>query len=296
MMNKDNAQIFSLVYDSDDTKYHEIDAATLGQSLLSLHDSLQDADKLINGEDSEIRVSVKANKPGSFGIEFSIIQLAANAVDILPIIGITVASASAFRGSVMGVISAMKSKKVKLVVSNDDGTATIEMNDGEKIICTNEVQKLVTSSVFRNKFEAVLFNDITEKNGAKVKFLDANERIVHTIESEDLAHYKRQSKQVVVEADTTVSDVEIIFTQVNFGSKKGWRVLLPNGDSDTAVQMNDEAFLERISSRDENFIKGDQFKVSLQKITKFKTGTSPKTSFSIERVLRHRADESRKII
>jgi hypothetical protein len=295
-MNKNTSQIFSLIYDSEDTKDHEIDAATLGQSLLSLHDSLQDADKVINGEDSSIKVSVKANKPGSFGVEFSIVQLTANAIDILPIIGVTAVSATAFAGSVMGVINAMKSKKVKVVISNDDGTATIEMEDGEKIVCTHAVQKLVTSPIFRNKFEALLFNDVTEKKGAKVKFLNSNEEVIQTIESDELIHFKKQTKQTVIEEKSKDKDIEISFTQVNFDSKSGWRVLLPNEESDTAVKMNDSSFLKRISSREENFIKGDFFKVKLRETTKFKTGASPSTSFSIEKVIRHRADKSRKII
>lgn len=287
---------FSLIYDTESTKKHEVDASILGISILSMHDALQDADKVINGEESEIKINVVANKPGSFGVEFVVTQMLPNATDILTILGFTAISASAFKGSVLGVIEQLKSQTVKVIHHKEDNNTEIELDDGSMIPCSNQVMELATSQSFRTKCESVLFNDLTQEDGAKVKFLNESGEVTQELEKEALTHFKKKASQITITEVEDIKDVEARFTQVNLYSKSGWKVKIESEDSDFSVKMLDDAFIERINSRDEKFIKGDLFKVKLKRLTKYKSGSKPNTVMSIEKVLRHRADASRKLV
>jgi anthranilate/para-aminobenzoate synthase component I len=287
---------FSIIYDTESTKKHEVDAAILGVSILAMNDALQDADKVINGEESEVKINVIANKPGSFGVEFVVTQLLPNATDILTVLGFTAITASAFKGSVLGVIEQLKSQKVKVVHHRDNDRTEIELDDGSMVKCTNKVMELATSQSFRTKCESVLFNDLTKEHGAKVKFLNETGIVTQELGEKTLTHFKKQASQIAITEVEDTKDVEARFTQVNLYSKSGWKVKLESEDTDFSIKMNDDAFLERINSRDEKFIKGDLFKVKLKRVTKYKSGSKPNNTMSIEKVLRHRVEASRKLI
>jgi anthranilate/para-aminobenzoate synthase component I len=287
---------FSIIYDTESTKKHEVDAAILGISILAMNDALQDADKVINGEESEVKINVIANKPGSFGVEFVVTQLLPNATDILTVLGFTAITASAFKGSVLGVIEQLKSQKVKVVHHKENDRTEIELDDGSMIKCTNKVMELATSQSFRTKCESVLFNDLTKESGAKVKFLNETGTVTQVLGEETLTHFKKKASQIAITEVEDTKDVEARFTQVNLYSKTGWKIKLESDENDISIKMNDDAFLERINTRDEKFIKGDLFKVKLKRVTKYKSGSKPSNTMSIEKVLRHRVEASRKLI
>lgn len=289
-----NKNVFSLFYDTVSTDDHTIDASVLGKSLISISESIEFADKFINGEDSEVKIKVVASHEGSFGVEFEVVQILQTAKDILKIIGITAGAGAASAGTVLGIIEALKSRKVVATIDNDQGNSTIELDDGSFVECTSEVKKLVTNSVFRSKIEPAFVNPLTSEPGSKIKFVDQNQNVLQEIESERLTHFKKTSKQTIVEETFEDKEVELRFTQVNFESKNGWRVDYLN--ENLGVRMNDEGFLARISERKENFVKGDLFKVILRKSTKIESGKTPSEKLSIEKVVRHRVNKERKIL
>jgi hypothetical protein len=59
--------------------------------------------------------------------------------------------------------------------------------------------------------------------------------------------------------------------------------------------MNDSGFIERINNRKKEFLQGDMFEIKLKTVSRELDGKSS-TSRSIEEVIRHRVDKSRKII
>ena len=63
-------QVFKISYDTDETIDHTIDAEHLGQAIISTAKALKNADKIINGESSELELDVQAHSEGSFVVEF----------------------------------------------------------------------------------------------------------------------------------------------------------------------------------------------------------------------------------
>ncbi|HBR1848130.1 TPA: hypothetical protein L9M49_005134, partial [Klebsiella quasipneumoniae subsp. quasipneumoniae] len=89
------------------------------------------------------------------------------------------------------------------------------------------------------------------------------------------------------------SIVNVLLTQVNFGSNRGWKMLYDG--KETAVKMEDASFMARVEDSEKSFTKGDMFEVALSTVSKT-TARSQRTEYIITRVIRHRASSDRKIL
>lgn len=284
---------FSIFYDTPDTKNHTIDAEILGNSLLGLSKALKQADKVINGETSEMKVSVKAQKEGSFAVDFCTWYNAGGS-DVLTTIGFAVPSTGVIAASVIGVISQIKSQKITGIIREQDNESKIELEDGRIIQCPKDVAELVISPSFRKEIDAIVYNPVKGQENAKIIIKDQENNIVNEISSTEAVNFKAIAKNTLQSVHIEVKDIDVSFSQVNFDKATNWKCIFPSGE-EVSVKMNDKSFIERINVREENFIKGDLFKVTLE-TTKTEKEQFVSYKYSILTVIRHRADVSRKII
>lgn len=77
-----NQEFFTLSFDGEALREHEIDAQHLGHALIAMNELMQAANFEINDRRTQIKMSVKAHKAGSFEIEF-ILQMFENTNSIL---------------------------------------------------------------------------------------------------------------------------------------------------------------------------------------------------------------------
>jgi hypothetical protein len=77
-----NQDFFTLSFDGEALREHEIDAKHLGHALIAMNELMQAANFEINDRRTQIKMSVKAHKAGSFEIEF-ILQMFENTNSIL---------------------------------------------------------------------------------------------------------------------------------------------------------------------------------------------------------------------
>ncbi|WP_172562504.1 hypothetical protein [Vibrio furnissii] len=276
---------FSISYDMKDTEDHSIDAEVLGLSLLNLSRTIKRSQKIVNGNDSEIEVNVQAHKEGSFTVEL-MAWYTNGGKDILDILGLTVAGSTATTATVLGAISAIKSKKITASVTKGDKT-TIMLDGGDEVECPPLVAKIVLDHDVRQDLSKVICDPISGKVDAKFVIKDENGNILETLESEKASSFRVLPRTTLQEVAEVTEEQTITFTQVNFDTSNGsgWRCTLPNGENHP-VKMKDSVFLSRINNGYENFSKGVPYIVKLATKTTIKSNSEPTVSYSIPLVVR----------
>ena len=80
---------FSLFYDTQETQEHSMAAADLATGLQGLCEAITQADKLLNGEESQVEIKVNVPKDGSYGMPIEVLSYLEDSKNILEIIGLS---------------------------------------------------------------------------------------------------------------------------------------------------------------------------------------------------------------
>jgi hypothetical protein len=291
-MSLESKHVFKLSYDSTSTDDHTIDAEVLGKSLLNMSGLIKESTKVLNGEESLARVEVQAHEPGSFVVEF-VAWLHDGGADVLGSLGIFSTAASVAAGNVFAALKALRNRK-QVEKHIRDGNVDILFEDGESLTIPENVDKLISNHSVRTKIEEVVKKASDFEDGATVKFLNENDELMEEIEPQEVEFFKAPPRKLLAEEITTTEATNVVFTVVALESKNGWKIRLASGDEVSAV-MNDKGFIERINNREREFIKGDMFEIELKTVERTLDGKVT-TKRSIERVIRHRVDPTRKVL
>lgn len=291
------ARKFTISYDLPITADHTIDAKTLGKSLVNMAELIEDGDKLLNGEHSTVKVNVKANKEGSFAVEF-VAWLQSGGVDVLRTLGIVAASTTAASATLFNVLKTLKDRRIvaSIVKHNSDGQSQtyLLLEDGNEVLCDDNVKSLLLSHSIRTKLANVIQKPTSGQSDAKVVLVDEafpEQPIV--LESEDIDLFKAPSKKTYEEIKITTDTVNLVFVQLNNTSRNGWKAKLL--DDEFAVKMDDESFLARINSKQDFPVKDELFEVLLETTKRIYDGKTT-YSYRITEVKRHRTTADRKIL
>ena len=285
---------FTLTYDMPETEEHTIDAETLANSLKSMSSALKQANKILNGEDAHLKVEVKAHKESSFAIEFVVDWLHAGGIDVLKTLGIATASTVTSTTGVISLIKKLRNRPIVTKVKIDDSEQwKFTLDDGTTVECSETQEKLISNHNFLKQLDTVINVPTRDSDTARVVFSDEDGHET-PLESSETSYFKAPPKKDMQENVVHVETKNIVFTNVNLEGKTGWKARLPSGDI-KSIKMQDEAFLERIKNRERPFLKGDMFEVKMKTEERFLDGKSTTTRTIIE-VLRHRVEESKKLL
>lgn len=285
-------QTFQISYDTDETADHTIDAEKLGLAIVSTAKALKNADKVLNGEKSEISLDVKAHSEGSFVVEF-VTYLSSVGINPLNILGLG-GSVIAGAGSVMGALKLLGNRKIKMVQKTKNNTTVLTLSNDETLTLTNEVADLISSKTIRDSIDTIVKAPLEGVKDAKFIVKDENGNEVFTVNEDEVTNYKTLSQNIVDEITEREETKNVQFTNVNFDGATGWKVRFTDGEN-PAVRMKDDAFLERINKNKENFSKGDTFVVKLNIIKKHRHGTTPTYTREVIEVLRNRTEKGRQL-
>ena len=283
---------FQISYDMDKTKDHTIDARKLGEAIVATADALKNADKVLNGEESELELDVKAHSEGSFVVEF-VTFLSSAGVNPLSVLGLggTIAAGA---GSVLGALKIIGQRKIKLVQKVDNNKSVITLSDNEIVQLPSSIADLVSSKTMRDSIDTMVKAPLEGAENAKFIIKDEGGTEVFQVADEEVESYKKMSQSIVDEVTETVETKNVSFTNVNFDGASGWKARFADGDVLT-VKMKDDAFLERVNRSKENFSKEDTFVVKLKITKKHRLGTTPSYTREVIEVVRNRSAKGRDI-
>lgn len=286
-----NQTEFSIVYGGDAYSDNQIDARTLGNALSSLASLIEHSDKLLNGEKASPKLTVKANKEGSFEVICEAIGISLNTLEAL---GLTTGAATAI-GSIWAALDIIKGKKIAEINTNKQSGISKLTVGNKDIECTEDVKKLLTSQVIRKEIDLLVYTPLQTEKSSVFKLKSNDQEILTEVEKDSAKSFKRKNVLVQKDIETEVREVNVHFAKVNFSSVRGWSIILPDGEH-TTVTMNDENFLEQVNTNQTRFSKDDLFVVSLRTETVTEEDVITKTTYSIDKVIRHRAAEERRLI
>lgn len=292
-MNKSTC--FSISYNATDSEYskHSMDAKQLVKSISAIAEMIEQADKLLNGEHSTVKVMVTAPaKQGSLCVDFETIQCVQGAIDVVRTLGLSSAVSFFTGGSAIAIAKHMQKKKVVELTENiNDNITTLTFSDDEQLQCTPDVAKLVLHPSIRQAMHDLISTPLEGKKDPvfKIKTKDGDIQI----NEDESKNFQPIPKGTLSKKEIEDKEANISFSQVNFEGSTGWKMIY-HGES-VSIKMEDEAFLGTVKANQTKFSKDEMFSVKLN-ITRTKTARSSSIKYIVKKVLRHRVAADKKIL
>ena len=277
---------FSLYYDTKETTDHTMDASDLAIGLQGLCETITQADKLLNGEDSQVDIKVNVPNEGSFGIPIEVISYLEDSKNVLEAIGF-VAQASIPAGCIFGALEFLKGRKIDAVLEEGKETKIKTRFRGkeEELTVSSDHAKLILNKDFRDSLNKALVAPVKGDTNAVVhiKSFDGK-RVVHSIEENKFFSYRTISAKTGTEEEETEELVNVRFINVNFDKATGWQI--EHVQESKTVIIRDEGFLRRVRADEDKFSKGNLYTVKLKTIQTKSIDGSSKARYEISQVVK----------
>lgn len=278
--------------EGSDLDKHKMNAYDLGMSIVEFAKMVNRADDIINSESTlELEVTAPA-KEGSLVIEFALLIKSSGALEVMKYLGLSVTSAAIVGGSAFGIARKLKDKRI-LGINTDTKTeqATILL-DGEEVTANKNVARLVADPVIRQAMNEIITQPLNSEEKPSFKIKVEDEEVI-SFKDEEVLDFTPLPKASLSSEKTENITTNVLLTQVNFDSNRGWKMLYEGKEK--SVRMDDASFMSRVADSEKSFTKGDMFEVALSIVSKT-TARSERTEYIITRVIRHRASADRKIL
>jgi hypothetical protein len=290
-----NTETFNINFDSDSTKEHVMDAEDMASSVLNLSRAIKHAQIKIYGKGKDVAVGVKAHTPGSFGVDYQVLNHLVEATAILKIIGLVSVPTTLVGGGLIDLIKKIKGRDINVVVhkKNNKTPSDVVLSDGETIQSDARVATLVADSKLRDLIEKAFFDPTKADPTTKIK-ISQDDKKINKVSNQQLVYFRKP----IVESDelfeTEHLHIDTKFPAVNFDGKSGWAAIIKG--TKKSVVMDDESFLKQVQESQQNFSKNDTFSAKIKKTTQKKTGKRKNVEYTVTEVTRHRVSKDRKMV
>ncbi len=282
---------FQIIYDGPALELNEMDVRDLAPALLAISDVLDEANKIIYGDRTQIQVNVKGSfKTGSFGFELAIAQLpidnlvslfdsdqANAAANLLQILGFIIPN-----GGLIGLLLWLKNRKIKTITNENDSKTVIDVED-EKYETNPKVIALFSNVRVRTSIQKVITEPLS-KEGVDT-FTVKRETETTTIKAEEKDYFKLSEIPDELLKDQ-VREVYLKPLAVSFVEGNKWK--FSDGNVEFFATIVDEEFIKKVQDSKDAFSKDDLFKVSLRE-RQWIADTGIKSDYEIEKVINHRS-------
>lgn len=150
----DKTQSVSIVYQGKALDDHKMDILSFAKSLQGLGEAIYSANEIVNGG-RDIEVNVDAELiAGSFGFDIEVVQHLANAKDVVQILGLSAIPLAVGGATVLEVLKKLNGRKID-IVEKANGSDKVKLKvDGEEIVCSEDVEKIVNAPEIRKAVDA----------------------------------------------------------------------------------------------------------------------------------------------
>ena len=290
---------FSIKYDGPALASHQMDVRELAPALMALASLLEEANREIYPEGSEVRVQVKGNfKGGSFGVDLIALQsIKEQLVSLLTgpeasavsnLFGI-LGGVGFIGGTYAGLIQLIKwlNGRKPTAIRQVDDHLVVEVQHLETVE-TLEVD-LVAGKLYRNRQVRQSLAKVLrplEREGIDVFAAGRHGKSETVIEKEDMPAFTDAAQEADVASDNTMSRVLVQVESAVFRDGNKWRI--SDGANNFHASMDDTDFMARIDAGLERFGKGDVLVVDLRRVQLI-TDNGLRSEWSIVKVHEHRA-------
>lgn len=276
-------EALNIVYTGKALDTHKMDILALAQSLKGLGDALYEANILLNG-DEKFEVNVDAELiAGSFGFQLQVVQHLSNAKDVLKLFGLKASKIIIGESTVLEVLEKLDGRKIDIVETDKSSGKVKLLVDGEEIVCSQDVEKIVNSPEIRKAVDSFIRQPLLKEGieGLVVKPSKNSKDVILEVKKENADNFKSPRVLFETKEEDDESETTVTFLSADIEKKTGWRVML-NKEPRT-VRMDDEEFMLRLKNKDTPNIFGELYAVTIQKKVK-NTGGDVTESLKIVKV------------
>lgn len=293
-MNNDPIKMqFTLIFDGPGLRNNEINLADLSTALYGLNQLLEETNKILNDDKQRIKVVVKAFKPGSFQIDFSVVQTLINqAIELFTSNGILATKNAlhiitvlfSITGSLYTFLKFLKGRKYTKIIETEDGSYIVYIGS-ESCKIGKEILKLYNNYKIRKAFEDTI-KPIEKEGIEEFAIKIGKERDYSSIKKGDYHYYQCIPKQESPQGKPVVYNTSIRIINLSFEEKNKWYV--NDGQSNFFANIEDNKFMKQINSNKEEFSKGSILEVRIRRQQFLDNSGKLKTEHSIEEVINHK--------
>ena len=264
---------------------HSMDVRDLAPALLSVGQLFDEANRVLNGDRTSVKLQVKAHAPGSFEILLELYQTIGSQVSQF-LTGDFVTSALNLKELLFGIaglywlIKKLKGGRPKRIVDLKNGMIRIEYDD-ESFEVPLALLRLYQDAAVRKAAEEVL--KPLQREGIDKFQVKERSTVIETVTKDELHYFAvpelPDEKILSVESEAAYSIISLAFKDDN-----KWR--LYDGSSTISVIISDEDFRKRVDHNTISFAKGDILRCKIR-TTQWRTSTGLKTENEVLEVKEH---------
>ena len=267
MWNGQQLDNFKVVYDGRDVINNEIEAKLLADSLMGVSESIEEANKILNPQNSAVFIKVKSNfNPGSFEVE--LIQVLTSPgfqalVNVITVLGFTGLGTN-------GLIQTLKATKGGKIIGkqkiNGDSTEVRFEGCANPIVIQNPVIACYENETIQKSIRKM--TKPLEYEGYETIALSSNDHAPEIISRADNAIFAPGGEDGEQILDTQIEEGIFGIAQSNLeGYEKGWK-LIKDSDTYFSVTILDKGFLLDVAKGRYSFAHGTAIRVKYRDTTK----------------------------